>query len=90
MDEVRCRTSLVPLAFPRFVLCLLRVAREGLLDYQGRAGIMSIVRWNLRPVTFGVNKHNHNHYPLTQTLTTHAPLIKGVWVVPNLLFYSAF
>ena len=28
--------------------------REGLLDYQGRAGIISIVRWNLRPVIFGV------------------------------------
>ena len=56
MEEVPCRTSLVPLAFPRFVLCLLRVEREGLLDYQGRAGIMSIVRWNLRPVIFGVDQ----------------------------------
>ena len=27
---------------------------KGLLDYQGRAGIISIVRWNLRPVIFGV------------------------------------
>ena len=26
------------------------------LDYQGRAGIISIVRWNLRPVIFGVDK----------------------------------
>ena len=26
---------------------------EGLLDYQGRAGIISIVRWTLRPVIFG-------------------------------------
>ena len=24
------------------------------LDYQGRVGILSIVRWNLRPVIFGV------------------------------------
>ena len=31
-----------------------RVETEGLLDYQGRAGIISIVRWNLRPVIFGV------------------------------------
>ena len=31
-----------------------RVEAEGLLDYQGRAGIISIVRWNLRPVIFGV------------------------------------
>ena len=52
----RCprRTSLVPLALPSFVLCLIGVEAEGLLDYQGRAGIMSIVRWNFRPVMFGV------------------------------------
>ena len=31
------------------------VEAEGLLDYQGRAGIISIVRWNLRPVIFGVD-----------------------------------
>ena len=29
------------------------VETEGLLDYQGRAGIISIVQWNLRPVIFG-------------------------------------
>ena len=34
---------------PLFVHCLVRVEAEGLLDYQGRAGIISIVRWNLRP-----------------------------------------
>ena len=28
---------------------------EELLDYQGRAGIVSIVRWNLRPVVLGVD-----------------------------------
>ena len=39
---------------PLFVNCLIRVETEGLLDYQGRAGIISIVRWNLRPVIFGV------------------------------------
>ena len=54
MEEVPRRTSLAPFAFPCFVLCLIGVEAEGLLDYQGRAGIMSIVRWNLRPVIFGV------------------------------------
>ena len=54
MEEVPRRTSLVPLAFPCFVHCLIGVETEGLLDYQGRAGIISIVRWNLRPVIFGV------------------------------------
>ena len=39
---------------PLFVHCLRRVEAEGLLDYQGRAVIISIVRWNLRPVIFGV------------------------------------
>ena len=39
---------------PLFVHCLVRVEAEGLLDYQGRAGIISIVRWNLRPVILGV------------------------------------
>ena len=38
MEEVPRRTSLVPLAFPCFVLCLIGVETEGLLDYQGRAG----------------------------------------------------
>ena len=39
MEEVPRRTSLVPLAFPCFVLCLIGVETEGLLDYQGRVGI---------------------------------------------------
>ena len=38
-----------------FLLCLIGVETEGLLDYQGRAGIISIVRWSLRPVIFGVD-----------------------------------
>ena len=40
---------------PLLILCLVRVETEGLLDYQGRAGIISIVRWNLHPVIFGVD-----------------------------------
>ena len=32
MEEVPRRTSLVPLAFPCVVLCLIRVETEGLLD----------------------------------------------------------
>ena len=55
MEEVPRRTSLVPLAFSCFVLRFIGVETEGLLDYQGRTGIFSIVRWNLRPVTFGVD-----------------------------------
>ena len=45
-----------PLASLCFVLCLIGVETEGLLDYQGRAGIISIVRWNLRLVIFGVER----------------------------------
>ena len=40
---------------PLFVHFLIRVEAAGLLDYQGWAGIISIVRWNLRPVIFGVD-----------------------------------
>ena len=54
MEEVPRHTSLVPLAFPCFVLCLIGVETEGFLDHQGRAGIISTVRWNLYPVIFGV------------------------------------
>ena len=36
---------------------------EGLLDYQRRAGIISIVRWNLRPVIFGVDFWESNAFP---------------------------
>ena len=58
MEEVLHRTSLVPLAFPCFLLCSTGLEKEGLLDYQGRAEIIiSIVRWNLRPVIFGVDEH---------------------------------
>ena len=38
MEEVPRRTSLVPLASPCFVLRLIGVETEALLDYQGRAG----------------------------------------------------
>ena len=38
MEEVPRHTSLVPLAFPCFLHCLIGVETEGLLDYQGRAG----------------------------------------------------
>ena len=38
MEEVPRRTSLVPLAFPCFVLWLEGVETEGLLDYQGAGG----------------------------------------------------
>ena len=44
-----------PLRVPLFGGTLFnRVETEGLLVYHGRAGIISIVRWNLRQVIFGV------------------------------------
>ena len=52
--KFRAVPRLYPIAFSCFALCLIGVETEGLLDYQGRAGIISIVRWNLRPVIFGV------------------------------------
>ena len=47
------RKSASYLAFRCFVLCLIRMETEGLLDYQGGWGIISVVQWNLRPVIFG-------------------------------------
>ena len=41
---------------PCFVLCFIGVKTEEFLDFQGRAGSISIVRWNLRPVIFGCRK----------------------------------
>ena len=41
-------TPCVPLP----VHCFIRVEAEGFLDYQGPAGIVSIVRWNLCPVIY--------------------------------------
>ena len=61
MEEVPRRTSLVPLALPCFVLCLIGVETEGLLGYQGRAGIISIARCNLRLVMFGVETRVARH-----------------------------
>ena len=55
MEEVPRRTSLAPFVFPCFVLHFIGVETEGFFDYQGRVGIISIVRWNLRPVIFGVD-----------------------------------
>ena len=54
MAEVPRHTSLVPLASPNFRLTLTGLETEGLLDFQERAGIASIVRWKLHRVIFGI------------------------------------
>ena len=54
--ELNPPLSVILTCVPLFVHCLIRVEAEGLLDYQGWAGIISIVQWNLRPVIFGVDK----------------------------------
>ena len=66
MEEVLRRTSLVPLAFPCLVLCLVGVETEGFLGYQGQAGIIAIVRWNLLPVIFGAETSNLHWQELMQ------------------------
>ena len=50
-------SSVVPRSHPLRPLVLyffLIGVETGLLDYQGRAGIISIVQWNLPPVIFSV------------------------------------
>ena len=37
------------------MLILIGLEAKGLLEFQGRRGIISVVRWNLRPVIFGVD-----------------------------------
>ena len=49
------RTSRAPLAPPCFLLVLIGLETKGLLDFQGRRGIASVVQWNLCPVIFGVD-----------------------------------
>ena len=39
---------------PFFMLIFVGPEAKGLLAFQGRHGIASVVRWNLRPVIFGV------------------------------------
>ena len=39
---------------PSFMLIFIGLETKGLLDFQGRRGVASDVRWNLRPVIFGV------------------------------------
>ena len=47
--KFRAAPRLYPLR-PLFCTLLIGVETEGLLDYQDRRGIISVVRWNLRPV----------------------------------------
>ena len=42
------------LCVPWLLLVLIGLEEKGLLDFQGRRGITSVVQWNLRPVIFGV------------------------------------
>ena len=51
MEEALCHTLSAPLAYP-FYAYLDRDAKR-LLAFQGRRGIISVVRWNLRAVIFG-------------------------------------
>ena len=43
------------LCIPFFMVILTGLEAKGLLAFQGRRGIASVVRWNLRPVVFGVD-----------------------------------
>ena len=46
---------------PFFMLILIGLEAKNLLAFQGRRGIASVVRWNLRPVIFGVEKRDAQH-----------------------------
>ena len=61
MEEVSRRTSCAPLASP--CLCFLCLEAEGFLAFEGRRGMISVVRWNLRH-TRCRNKVNVAHSPV--------------------------
>ena len=48
---------------PLIVLVLIGLETKGLLDFQGRRGLTSAVRWNLRPVIFDVD--NRYFFPFS-------------------------
>ena len=57
--EMNGRTAVLYLVrtprVPFLMLILIGLEATGLLAFQGRRGIASVVRWKLRPVIFGVN-----------------------------------
>ena len=64
-----------------FCFCFLGLEAKGLLDFQGRRGITSVVRWNLRAVVFGVDKGLFDDDLLT-------PILFGRGVGPRLLAHG--
>ena len=48
---------------------------EGLLDYQARAGVIAIVRWNLRLVIFGVEYRSWPDLNTTNTCEESDPIM---------------
>ena len=87
MEEVRRRTSLAPLASTCFILSLLSLETEGLLAFQGSAGITSIVRWNLHPVIFGVETKRYT-VPYIQGSALQSGLLPQKSDVSNTFAYT--
>ena len=48
----------------RLFMILIGLETKRLLDFQGRRGITSVVRWTVRPVIFGVNNFVSKHYKI--------------------------
>ena len=79
-SSASCLARLAPLAFPCFVLWLMGVeiplfctlvnrgGNRRVFRLQGRARIISIVRWNLRLVIFGVDERQKCHQSLGPVL----------------------
>ena len=56
---------------------------EGFLDYQGSAGIISIVRWNLRPVIFDVEAGGSGHFEFGKGQECSQLLSQRATLAPN-------
>ena len=69
---------------PLFMLVLIGPETKNLLAFQGRRGIASVVRWNPRPVIFGVEKHINKFPRKSRGNTCLCGWLFGVLSLPNI------
>ena len=60
MEKVPSYLARAP-RIPFFMFTLIGLEAKNLFAFQGRRGIASVVRWNLRPVIFGVDFRIHRN-----------------------------
>ena len=78
MEEVQRRTSRAPLAGrkPLFMLVLIGLETKGLLDFQGRRGITSAVRWSASARSYSGSKRSKDWTPVRDSLHLSGPVLR--------------